>query len=142
MASRPWLPGWRPDVAEYGSEEWAAEVGALWSELPDAPGASGTVSLAVATAPRKEVAFHWTYRDGKVVEGGAGSGDSPALALTLSAADAPEVLSGRVEPSVAFMRGRLKAAGEGAVLLAFLGSTVTDAFERWRARAEAVGAPG
>ncbi len=126
-----------PDI---GTPEWAALLGDLWPGLPDAPGTEGTVSLAVAVAPRREVAVHWTYRQGRVITGGTGPGDSPVLALSLGAVDAAEVLSGRVEPSVAFMRGRLKAAGEGSVLLAFLASTATDAFEKWRAQAEAVGA--
>ena len=124
-------------MADLASAEWAAEVGAFWTDLPDAPGAEGTVSWAVATAPRREVAFHWTYRDGRVVAGGPGGGESPCLALSVAAGDAPDLLSGRTEPSVAFMRGRLKASGEGAVLLAFLASTVGEGFERWRSRAAA-----
>ncbi len=118
--------------------EWAAEAAELWSLLPAAPGAEGTVSLAVATAPRREVAFHWRYQDGRPVGGGAGTGGEPDLALTLGAGDAPEVLSGRVEPSVAFMRGRLKASGNGSLLLAFLASTASDGFEGWRSRVEAL----
>jgi hypothetical protein len=43
-----------------------------------------------------------------------------------------EVVSGTVEPSVAFMRGRLKAAGHGGLLLGFLESTRSDAFQTWR----------
>jgi hypothetical protein len=50
----------------------------------------------------------------------------------MTAADAAEVFSGRVEPSVAFMRGRLKATGEGSVLLAFLESTTSDGYDGWR----------
>jgi hypothetical protein len=122
-------------VAEAYTAEWAAEAGELWSLLPRAPGAEGTVSLAVATAPRKEVSFHWRYEAGRPVGGGQGNGGDPELALSLGVADAPEVLSGRVEPSVAFMRGRLKAAGDGALLLAFLSSTTSPGFQEWRARA-------
>jgi hypothetical protein len=125
-------------VADYGTDGWAAEVSGLWADLPEAPGAEGTLALAVAIAPRRDVTLHWTYRGGKVVSGGAGPGEAPALTLSLGVGDGPEVLSGRVEPSVAFMRGRLKATGEGAVLLAFLGSTATAGFQRWRAKVEAL----
>ena len=125
-------------MAEGYTDEWAAEAAELWSLLPPAPGAEGIVSLAVATAPRREVAFHWRYSDGRAVEGGPGTGGEPNLALTLGAADAPEVLSGRVEPSVAFMRGRLKTSGDGSLLLAFLASTVSDGFEEWRNRVAAL----
>ena len=126
-------------MPEAYTAEWAEAAGELWPHLPPAPGADGTVSLAIATAPRREIAWHWRYQDGRVVEGGAGSGGDPKVALTLAAADAPDVWSGRVEPSVAFMRGRLKTAGDGALLLAFLASTTAEGFGEWRKRAEALG---
>ena len=121
-----------------GTPEWAAEAGEMWASLPVAPGAEGTVNLSVAVAPRKEASVHWRYEAGQVVAGGAGAADGAQLALTTTAADAAEVLAGRVEPSVAFMRGRLKASGEGALLLAFLASTASDGFEPWRSRVGAV----
>jgi hypothetical protein len=125
-------------MPELFSEEWAAAAGDLWSQLPPAPGAEGVVSLAFGLAARREVAIHWRYEDGRAVEGGPGPGKEPVLALSVSGADAPEVLSGRVEPSVAFMRGRLKAAGEGSVLLAFLSATATEAFAEWCRRIDAL----
>jgi hypothetical protein len=137
-ASRRWPPGSGPVMPEPSSAEWAEAVGGLWGDLPEAPGANGTVSLAIATAPRREVAVHWRYEDGRPVAGGAGAGEA-ALSLTLAAADALDVMSGRVEPSVAFMRGRLKAAGAGALLLAFLASTTSPGFAAWCSKAQAVG---
>jgi hypothetical protein len=127
-----------PDVVAFASEDWAESAAELWPLLPPAPGAEGTVSLAVSVAPRREVAFHWTYRAGVAVEGGAGAGGAPALALTIGAADAPEMVSGQVEPSVAFMRGRLKSSGEGALLLAFLKSTTVEEYSEWRRRLESI----
>ena len=93
------------------------------------------MSLGVAVAPRRETAIHWRYQDGQVVEGGPGPnpGES-SLSLTLALADAAEVFAGSVPPSVAFMRGRLKASGDGRLLLAFLRSTTEDGFEDWRAQ--------
>ncbi|HMC40433.1 MAG TPA: SCP2 sterol-binding domain-containing protein, partial [Acidimicrobiales bacterium] len=125
----------RPTVADLGSPEWAEEAGPAWSRLPPAPGAEGSVSLGVAVAPRRETAIHWRYQDGQVVEGGPGPnpGES-SLSLTLALADAAEVFAGSVPPSVAFMRGRLKASGDGRLLLAFLRSTTEDGFEDWRAQ--------
>ncbi|HWE56452.1 MAG TPA: SCP2 sterol-binding domain-containing protein [Acidimicrobiales bacterium] len=119
-------------MPDLGTAEWAEAAGQLWSKLPPAPGASGKVSLGVSTAPRKEVTFHWAYQDGQVVSGGAGGGDAAAT-FTLGRADAPDVLSGAVSPSVAFMRGRLKASGDGGLILEFLQSTLAPGFEEWRA---------
>ena len=127
-----------PRVPDPGTPEWAAEAGELWSLLPGVPGADGTVTLSVAVAPRKEASVHWRYESGQVVAGGAGAGEAAALTLTTNAADAADLLAGRVDPSVAFMRGRLKAAGEGGLLLGFLASTATEGFEAWRSRVGAV----
>ena len=125
-------------MPEPGTAEWAAEAGELWELLPAAPGADGTVNWSVAVAPRKEASVHWRYESGRVVAGGVGAADGPELALTATAADAADVLAGRVEPSVAFMRGRLKASGDGGLLLAFLASTTTEGFGEWRSRVGAV----
>lgn len=124
-------------MAKWLTPEWAAEVGALHDLLPPAGDVDGTVSLGFQTASRKELTIHWTYEGGKVVSGGTGKADA-GLQLTLAAADAGDVLSGRVEPSVAFMRGRLKATGDGGLLLAFLESTTADGFAAWRERVAAV----
>lgn len=128
-------------MAEAFTAEWGEAAAELWPYFPPAPGADGTVSLSISTAPRREVSFHWRYEDGRAVQGGAGSGGEPKLALTLAATDAPDVLSGRVEPSVAFMRGRLKATGDGALLLSFLSSTTAKEFQEWRSRADALSRP-
>lgn len=128
-------------MAELYTAEWGAGVAELWPYLPPAPGAEGTVRLAVSTAPRREVAFRWRYQNGTVVEGGTSEASEPELTLTLAAADASDVWSGRVEPSVAFMRGRLKAAGDGALLLAFLFSTTDAGFDEWRKRVESLASP-
>lgn len=124
-------------MVEFGTAEWAEAAGQLWSLLPAADSVSGTVSLAIAVAPRKEVTFHWRYEAGRVVSGAAGraaDSEGPVLALTLSAADAADFLGGELATSVSFMRGRLKASGDGALLLAFLGSTESEEFAQWRSR--------
>ena len=119
-------------MADWLSAAWADEVGARHDLLPSAGDAEGTVSLAFQVAPRKEVSIHWTYEGGKVTSGGSGPKPGADLQLTLAAADAADVLLGRVEPSVAFMRGRLKASGDGSLLLAFLESTTSGSFSAWR----------
>ena len=60
------------------------------------------------------VGYHWSYRDGVPGDGGVGGVADADLALTITRADAGAVASGEVEPSVAFMRGRLKATGSDA----------------------------
>ena len=58
----------------------------------------------------------------------AGDGSEPDLTLTLSPDDAELVRSGQLDPSVAFMQGKLKTAGDNALLLLVLSWTTTPAF--------------
>jgi hypothetical protein len=121
-------------------DEWASGAAGAVGLLPDAPGLSGTVSFAVAEGTgrkRLEAGFHWRYSDGKAVDGQPGVDPDADLVLLIAADDAVELLSGRVDPSVSFMRGRLKASGDGGLLLGFLRSTSDAKFESWREKASA-----
>lgn len=120
------------------SAEWADAAAPLTELLPDVPGAVGSVSLAVSGGRRQEAGFHWSYDAGKAKPGTAGIDGAADLVLLLAAPDAIDVLKGDVEPSVAFMRGRLKASGDGGLLLGFLKSTVDPAFSDWRDRVRAL----
>ena len=120
------------------SAEWADAAAPLTELLPDVPGAVGSVSLAVSGGRRQEAGFHWSYDAGKAKPGAAGIDGAADLVLLLAAPDAIDVLKGDVEPSVAFMRGRLKASGDGGLLLGFLKSTVDPAFSDWRDKVRAL----
>lgn len=120
------------------SAEWADAAAPLTELLPDVPGAAGSVSLAVSGGRRQEAGFHWSYDAGKARSGIAGIDGAADLVLLLAAPDAIDVLKGDVEPSVAFMRGRLKASGDGGLLLGFLKSTVDPAFSNWRDKVRAL----
>lgn len=121
------------------SEEWAAAAAGSVDRLPPVLGASGVVSLTVTGPARREVSVSWRYDDGTPVAvpgqvgSAGGSADGVDLVFTITSADAAQVISGEVDPSVAFMRGRLKASGDGALLLGFLESTTSRAFDTWRA---------
>lgn len=114
------------------SLEWAEAAAPLTTLLPAVPGAGGSVSLAVSGGRRQEAGFHWSYEDGKPSAGEAGVDASADLVLLLASDDALDVIRGEVEPSVSFMRGRLKATGDGALLIGFLKSTTEAAFASWR----------
>jgi len=125
-------------VADWLSEEWAEGVGSLAGSLPEVPDVTGTVSLAVGLGGRREVGCHWRYDKGVPGGGGAGKLAEADLQFTVAAADAAGVVSGDVAPSVAFMRGRLKATGDGGLLLGFLASTHAPEFEAWRRQVAAL----
>ena len=116
------------------SSSWAAEAAEQYRLLPDAGEINGTVNFSVEVAPRREVSFHWSYEAGKPVGGGAGLDPEAQLSLRADARDAGEILAKQVRPEVAFMRGRLKATGQGDLLLALLRSCSDRRFDQWRER--------
>jgi hypothetical protein len=128
-------------MAEWLSKEWLEEMAALASSRPPVPGANGTISVTITGGPAGDAAYHWSYRDGVPGEGGVGAVADADLVLTMTSPDAQQVTSGEVEPSVAFMRGRLKAAGDNGLLLGWLASTGTDpeAYAAWLANEGAIG---
>lgn len=69
--------------------------------------------------------YYWReWRAGAPVSWGAGRpGSEPVLVLTVAVADAGALWEGAVSPSVSFMRGRLKAAGDLRLWLDLLAAT-------------------
>ncbi len=125
-------------MAEWLGEEWGKEIAALADSRPSLARGSGTVSLAITAGRGRDVGYHWEYRDGVPGDGGVGVLADADLVLTIARDDAWSVLTGEVEPSVAFMRGRLKAAGDGGLLLELLASTTTKGYREWRERVQSL----
>jgi hypothetical protein len=121
-------------VPEWLSEEWLKQVADLAPARPPVSGATGVVSVAITGGPDGDVSYHWGYRDGVPGAGGIGADADADLTLVIGQADARAVASGEVEPSVAYMRGRLKATGDGGLLLGWLASTATAGYVEWRQR--------
>src|SRR5580704_12592901 len=129
-------------MAEWLSEEWLQEVAARAGSRPSVPGVTGTVSVAVTGGPHGDAVYHWSYRDGIPGDGASGAAGAADLALVIPYADARPVAAGEVEPSVAYMRGRLKATGDGALLLGLLASTATEDYRQWRQATMDLADPG
>jgi len=63
-----------------------------------------------------------------------GPADGPDASLTLTVEDARAVLSGDLDPSVAFMQGRMKVAGTMGLVLDVLALSATEAARSARVR--------
>jgi SCP-2 sterol transfer family len=115
-------------VAELLSQEWLDQLGA--SVEADAegggagdPAASAVVQHVINGAPEGSVSY-WTRIDrGRVVEAALGEAEKPDLTFTVAYDDAVRLDSGEVEPSAAYMQGRLKADGDMTKLFALLVAT-------------------
>jgi putative sterol carrier protein len=105
-------------VTEFLSEAWV--TGLVGSGT--APGPTVTVQIVVTGAPDGDGKFHARVDDGVVAEAAPGTRPAPEVTLTASYADASAMASGDLDPSVAFMQGRLKTAGDPGLVLDLLAS--------------------
>jgi len=113
------------------SPEWVERQRELLSGLPGETGegaATVRVQHVVTGGPDGDVAYHLAFEDGRVVDGGPGTDPDAQVVLTTVHEVAAEIAAGDVEPSVAFMQGRLKTEGPTFRLLPLLALTQTAAY--------------
>ena len=117
-------------MAKYLTQEWVDELRARVGAGPAQPGASASVQLVVTGGPDGDVRSTWMLEDGTLRDVRLESKPDADVVLTLGYADAVAVQRGELDPSVAFMQGRMKTAGDPGALLRVL--PVTSSPE-WRA---------
>ena len=114
-------------TARWLTDEWFALAGAEAADLHGPPTLEGTVVVEVTGGDAGDAAAHATFAAGRLVGSGSGTVPGADLTLTLTDADARAVVAGELDPSVAFMQGRMKVAGDMAPLLDLLALAGTDA---------------
>ena len=107
-------------MSSWLSDEWFDQVRSLAAGLPDRPGLSARIQEQITGGPDGDVSCYWEIEDGHPTAAAAGAIDDPDVTLTLSWSDAAAVHTGALDPSVAFMQGRMKVVGSMEVTLAFL----------------------
>jgi putative sterol carrier protein len=118
-------------MAAFLTDDWFAGIAA------DAPGADDVgIEITVLGGPAGDVKWQVEVAGGTV---SAAPGPRPGaeVALTVPYDDMVAILHGDLQPSVAFMRGTMKTAGDHGALLVALAATATPEF---RAQREAVAA--
>jgi SCP-2 sterol transfer family len=103
-------------MAEFPRAEWFAELVGRGA----APGPSADVQLVVSAGADGDVSAHIRLVDGVVAAAGLGAVASPDVTLTAAAPDAAAIAAGGLDPSVAFMQGRMKTAGDPGCVLELL----------------------
>ena len=82
-----------------------------------------TIECSVVGGPDGDVKFH-AAPDGIA----PGALADAAVSLTLPYADAMAIVRGELQPSVAFMQGRMKTAGDPGIVLEVLAATARTPF--------------
>jgi len=136
-------------VAEFLSPAWLDEVRRAATDSGPGPDVSGRIQWVVTGVPAPaqpdggagggrseggregrggrasnaaETRFYMVLDHGRPVEVMVGVVDDADITLTVGYDDAVAVVRGELEPSVAFMQGRLKASGDMGLLLGLLPS--------------------
>lgn len=108
-------------MSEWLSEAWFEELRQVLADQPEHPGASARVQFVLVGGPDGEVRYFWVVEDGRVVACSLGDLlDDAELTLTESWEDALAMQRGELDPSAAFMQGRIKVGGSMTRLLALL----------------------
>lgn len=102
------------------SAEWFDRARPIWAEAPTTDALSGGVQCEISGGPDGGVSCYWVFEEGRLGRSGPGKLDGPLVTLTLGWDDAVSVQRGDLDPSVAFMQGRLKVSGSMAVMTALL----------------------
>jgi predicted lipid carrier protein YhbT len=125
-------------VARFLTDEWIDELQKLGTGPAPFGDVSGRVQMVVTGGPDKDVKYVLVLDGGRVAEARAGAAADADLTLTVEYANAVALQQGELDPSVAFMQGRSKAAGDTGLLLALLPAMRTDAYRAFREKLTAV----
>lgn len=107
-------------MSEWLSEAWFEELRQVGGAQPEHPGASARVQFVLVGGPKDEVRYFWVVEDGRITSCDLGDLADPELTLTESWEDALAIQRGTLDPSAAFMQGRIKVGGSMTRLLALL----------------------
>ena len=95
----------------FPSDRWLAAAQAAAGALPPVPGCSVTVGVEVSGGPAGRRRFGVVVVDGRLVELSPGRPEGADCEVSCVHDDARSMLSGRLDPAVAYMQGRLKVDG-------------------------------
>jgi len=121
-------------MVEFLSADWLTAA----RDAVPVPALDVRLQVTVTGAPGGDVVWHAVCSGGALAELAAGPVADADVTLTLPYADARAVQCGELDPSVAYMQGRMKTAGDPGKLLDLLAATATPAYAARRAALEAV----
>lgn len=108
-------------MPKFLTQEWHDESRRMAEGQPERPGASARMQYVVTGVPDGEdVRYYWVLENGKLLDSALGELEDSEITLTQSWADAVAIQRGELDPSAAFMQGRIKVTGNMAKLMSLL----------------------
>ena len=114
-------------MAAFLSDEWCAAIRADGLTVRDC-----SVEIVVSGGPGGEVKWSLAVAGG-ALSASPGGRSGADVTLTFTRDDAVAIAQGQLEPSVAFMQGRMKTAGDNGLVLDLVRATHSPAFRDARA---------
>lgn len=107
-------------MARFLTHEWLDLLRSVGASAPERPGASARVQCTVNGGPDGDVTFHLVVEEGRLVTAEIGPDADPPVTLSAGYDVAVAIARGELDPSAAFMQGRIKVAGDMSHLFALL----------------------
>lgn len=102
------------------SNDWVEAQNKLFSGLSLDDDINAQIQFSVSGTPEGQVDFFWTFREGRLEACQPGLAPDPKVTITTTYGDSRAIQDGSLDPSVAFMQGRLKIGGDMSIVLRLL----------------------
>jgi putative sterol carrier protein len=124
-------------MPQYLSQEWLDEFVKLAADQPTRPGATVKIQYKVTGGPNGDIDYYWIIDEGKFLDAKLGTVDGADFTMTSTYEDTAKTQRGELEPTAAFMQGKIKVSGNMAKMMSLL--PITNSPE-WKALQEKVNA--
>lgn len=112
-------------MLQYLSQEWLDEFVSLTRDLPSRPGASVRIQYKVTGGPGGDIDYYWVVSDGQGLDAKRGALDGADVTMTNTYDDAARIQRGELDPTAAFMQGKIKVAGDSSKVTSLLPITTS-----------------
>jgi putative sterol carrier protein len=124
-------------MPQYLSQEWLDEFVKLAADQPERPGATVKIQYKVTGGPQGDIDYYWIINEGHFEDARLGTVEGADFTMTSSYEDTAKTQRGELDPTAAFMQGKIKVAGNMAKMMLLL--PITNSPE-WKALQEKVNA--
>jgi putative sterol carrier protein len=125
-------------MAKYLSQEWFDEFVSLAQDQPGRPGATLKVQYRTTGGPEGDLEYHWVLEDGKLLAASLGPLADAECTVTSTYEDAAKIQQGELEPTAAFMQGKMRVSGNMAKMMALMPITTSPEWKELQDKVQAM----